>query len=274
MFRNTRHRSKAPKEVIGIHNTNAEVLPPVDDSTGTLYSSLASDLREAVRRGDYSDGKRLPTESELCAFTGVSRQTVRRAYKELVESGLVHRIPGRGTFVSNNEDRYSKHFDSIEDLFSISKDTQMEIVEPPRRRIDVNAAGRLRAGEDFIYRATFLRLFDETPICLVRISLPMHIGAALSVLPELDQGNRSAMTFIGLIESKLGISIAEARQSISATVADSAIAADLKCNIGDPLLLIDRLYIDSTGTPVELAVSYINPELYSHQTVMRRNGSF
>jgi GntR family transcriptional regulator len=259
---------------VEIHNKNVEVLPPVDDSAGTLYSSLASELREAVRRGDYSDGKRLPTESELCAFTGVSRQTVRRAYKELVESGLVHRIPGRGTFVSNSEDRYSKHFDSIEDLMSLSKDTQMQIVEPLRRRIDVNAAGRLRTGEDFIYRATFLRIFDETPICLVRISLPMHIGAALSALPELDHGSRSATTFIGLIESKLEISIAEARQNISATVADSALAADLQCDIGDPLLLIDRLYIDSTGTPLELAVSYINPELYSHQTVMRRNGSF
>ena len=43
------------------------------------YRQLAADLRQAAVAGHYPPGQRLPTEAELVASTGLSRQTVRRA---------------------------------------------------------------------------------------------------------------------------------------------------------------------------------------------------
>src|SRR5581483_139978 len=62
------------------------------------YKQLAAELRDALVGGKYGPGTRLPTEAELVAAHGVSRQTVRQAFSELVTEGLIYRVRGRGTF--------------------------------------------------------------------------------------------------------------------------------------------------------------------------------
>jgi len=64
------------------------------------YMSLAREVRKQILQGRYADGRRLPTEAELSAQYQVSRQTVRRAFHDLVSEGMVYRIPGRGTFAA------------------------------------------------------------------------------------------------------------------------------------------------------------------------------
>ena len=70
------------------------------------------------------------------------------------------------------------------------------------------------------------------------------------------------MTIIALLDARLPAPIAEADQSITVAPADPATAAQLGCAAGDPLLRIDRLYSDTAGRPVELAISHFLPELY------------
>ncbi|HTF52405.1 MAG TPA: GntR family transcriptional regulator [Pseudonocardia sp.] len=65
---------------------------------GVAYQSLAQLLRDAINQGSFANGRQLPTEAELVADYGVSRQTVRRALQELVAEGLVSRVRGHGTF--------------------------------------------------------------------------------------------------------------------------------------------------------------------------------
>ncbi|MFC4855206.1 GntR family transcriptional regulator [Actinophytocola glycyrrhizae] len=65
------------------------------------YRQLARTLRNALVQGRYRDGVRLPTEAELADEYKVSRQTVRRAFHDLVADGLVHRVRGRGTFATH-----------------------------------------------------------------------------------------------------------------------------------------------------------------------------
>jgi len=62
------------------------------------YQTLGQALRDEIASGAYADGVRLPTESELVARYGLSRQTVRRAFQDLVAEGVVYRVPGRGTY--------------------------------------------------------------------------------------------------------------------------------------------------------------------------------
>src|ERR1700756_5002491 len=50
---------------------------PAADGSGepAAYRQLASDLRDAIAAGQYPEGQRLPTEADLVASTGLSRQT-------------------------------------------------------------------------------------------------------------------------------------------------------------------------------------------------------
>ncbi|MFF1834783.1 GntR family transcriptional regulator [Streptomyces sp. NPDC058231] len=238
----------------------------------SAYVRLAHELREAIRRNEYPEGVRLPTEAELAASRGLSRQTVRRAFQDLVSEGLVRRVPGRGTFAAPQEEQYSRQFSSIEDLMALSLDTTMRLVSPLRRQVDIDAAGRLRLASDRVDRLAFLRLHEDVPFCLTIVYLPPDVGELLTNHPEVtEEGKHSRATVIGLLEGRLPEPIAEAAQSVTVSLAGPEVAARLGCDTGHPLLRIDRLYLAPSGVPVELSVSYFLPEHYSYRVRLRRN---
>jgi DNA-binding FadR family transcriptional regulator len=59
------------------------------------YDVLANHLREAILRGEISEGDALPPERELVAQTGLTRGSVREALRMLGVEGLVQTRPGR-----------------------------------------------------------------------------------------------------------------------------------------------------------------------------------
>lgn len=63
------------------------------------YAKLAQKLRVDIQTGVYTAGQRLPSENELAASTGYSRQTVRQAMAQLESDGLTERVQGSGTYV-------------------------------------------------------------------------------------------------------------------------------------------------------------------------------
>jgi GntR family transcriptional regulator len=240
--------------------------------TEPAYRVLRRHLRDRIAAGDYRDGTRLPTESELVAQHGLSRQTVRRAFQELVAEGMVYRVPGRGTYATESGGRYLRQLGSIEDLMSLSEDTTMEVLRGLSRRVDVDAASRLRLDNDVVYTVVFRRLHDGLPFVVTTAHLAE--AAARSVLGSdaLATGAVGTHTVIGLLEPLLTEPIAEAAQSITVAPADAATAAAVGCEPGHAMLRVDRLYSDSSGTPVELSVSYFLPEQYTYRVTLRRSG--
>lgn len=236
------------------------------------YQTLRQQLRDDIAAGAYRDGTRLPTESELVERLGLSRQTVRRAFQDLVAEGLVHRVPGRGTYANESGPRYLRQFGSIEDLMSLSDDTTMEVLAGLRRRVDVEAASRLRLDGDVVYTVVFRRLHDGVPFVMTRVHLPEHIARPVLGSPDMADGAVSTHTIIGILEPHLDEPIVEAAQSITVGHADPDVAEAVGCEAGHPMLRVDRLYSDTTGTPVELAVSRFLPEQYTYRVTLRRSG--
>ncbi len=234
------------------------------------YRSLAAQIRTAIRNGEYADGRQLPTEEQLSASYSVSRQTVRRAMQDLVSEGIIYRVAGRGTYPVAEEDRYVNHFGSVEELMALSLDTECQVVSPLQRKVDVETASRLRLHADEIFTVTLVRLHTDIPFCYTSVYLPPRIGQLLTDVGELSSHRRSRVTVIGLIDSRRGGSITAAEQSISAVGAPPVAAKHLGREPGEPLLRIDRLYFDESDDPVELAVSYFDPEHYSYRVKLRR----
>lgn len=72
-------------------------LDPTSDRA--VFRQIADQLREAIDRGRFREGEKLPSEAELVDHYGVSRMTVRNSFSILQGEGLVHAEHGKGVFV-------------------------------------------------------------------------------------------------------------------------------------------------------------------------------
>lgn len=72
-----------------------------DSRSAVRFSDIARQLREEVLASRYGAEGRLPSETQLVKRFGVSRPTVARALRVLVDEGLLERRAGSGTFVTN-----------------------------------------------------------------------------------------------------------------------------------------------------------------------------
>jgi GntR family transcriptional regulator len=234
------------------------------------YRLLTQSLREDIFRDRFAEDEPLPTDQALAEKHRLSRQTVRRAYQELVAEGLVYRVPGRGTFVTPRRTRYRRPFGTVDDLMKLQVDTEFELVEPLSETLDEGAAAALQLSGRHVFTVAFRRLHRGTAFCLTRVYLPPRVGQKLVDACELtDPGIRTNVTVIGLIES-YGNDIAEADQVITAIAATPELAELLGCPVGVPLLHVERTYVDRKDEPLEYAVSDFLPDQYSHRLRLGR----
>ena len=80
------------------------------DDIEPKYAQVVTAIADAIQRGEFKPGQRLPAESELCANLPVSLGTLQRAMGKLVASGLVVRGRRTGTFVADRRSQASEAF--------------------------------------------------------------------------------------------------------------------------------------------------------------------
>jgi len=71
-----------------------------EGSSAPLYAQLAEYLRHRIRSGALKPGDRMIAENEIVKKLAISRTTVRLAFDQLVDEGLIVRYRGKGTFVA------------------------------------------------------------------------------------------------------------------------------------------------------------------------------
>src|SRR5688572_25345511 len=72
------------------------------------YQRVLDAFTDAIQRGDFKPGQRIPAESELSTQLSVSLGTVQKALGRLAESGLVVRNRRTGTFVADRRSQASE----------------------------------------------------------------------------------------------------------------------------------------------------------------------
>ncbi|BAM03455.1 GntR family transcriptional regulator [Phycisphaera mikurensis] len=81
-------------------------LRPVRPRAGALlYVTVRDALHDAIRDGRFAPGERLPSTKDLAAMFEVSLVTTHRAMQSLEARGVLDRVQGRGTFVTERSER-------------------------------------------------------------------------------------------------------------------------------------------------------------------------
>jgi len=65
-----------------------------------LYQQIKDVITAEIKSGKWQSGEKIPSENELVESLHVSRMTVNRALTELTKDGILNRVHGRGTFIS------------------------------------------------------------------------------------------------------------------------------------------------------------------------------
>ena len=68
-----------------------------------IYTQVKDGLRKLILTGALAPGTKLPSVRELAAELAINPNTIQRAYRELEAEGYICSVPGRGSFVCQQD---------------------------------------------------------------------------------------------------------------------------------------------------------------------------
>jgi GntR family transcriptional regulator len=224
-----------------------------------LYARLTEILKTQIRSGIYKPKGLLPTEEQLSEKFGVSRITVREALRLLADDGIIVRRSGKGTFVAEPSEPVIRAACTIDDLLLGPQESSRRLISRKVIPADPISAEHLQIplGTKVV---EFQRLayMEGTPLIHITLTVPHNIGCHISAK---RLGER---TLVQLLTEGLGIQLSHVDQWTTASLADTNTATLLGISVGNPILTIERVFLDNTGRPVEFAVNRYPSHPFRH----------
>ena len=222
-----------------------------DEEGETLRRKAWEGVADAIRRGGYGPGGRLPPERELAERLDVSRSTLRLALHDLERAGLVVRRPGRGggTFVA--APKVERDLGSFAGLGEYIRRQGLvagaRVIAVMLAPAEPAVSGALRLGDgEPVVAITRVRLAGGEPIALERSCFP---AARFPGLAEQALGG----SLYDLLREKYGDAPERAVERIEPVAAEDETAGLLDVPYGTPLLAVERVAYNPAGEPVEYA---------------------
>lgn len=192
-------------------------------------------------------GSPLPPERDLAARFRVARSTVRQAISELVIEGRLAAHRGRGTFVAPPKLIHPLSLASYTEALRAKGHQPSRIVvtlEELPADDSLAAALDIKPGAPVIHLERVL-LADGEPLGLETTELPAERYPTL--LDVLDPSG----SLYRCMQDQLGVVWAEATERIETALASPREALLLQTNPALPMLLMQRISLDPSGTPIE-----------------------
>ena len=233
--------------------------------TGPAYRRLAGVLAVRIRSGELTGGTPLPPERNLAVDLGVSRVTVRAAYRSLVEEGLVEVRAGSGNYVR----QLTKSFEQPLWRLSSFSDDMAERGAPASNRVLSLIEGQALPREAAlleiaerapVFRLRRLRIGGERPLAVETAVLSRARTAPRRgfTLTALDVGQGSLYAFL----AARGLAPVRAVQRMRAVELPDEEANLLQVQPGSAGMFTERVAFLGDGKPIEYTFSHYRGDAY------------
>lgn len=226
-----------------------------------FYLQLARLIEEAIDRGEYTPGDRIPAESELCRNYDLARSTVRETLRALEDRNRIRVVPRRGAFVVDPKGTgwvlqvAEGFFDSEVD--GDRRKVETEVLEAKMMPLTGTAARVLamKDGDQGFYLRRLRRLDGKVALLSVNYLLPELKDIVLS--SEVMQPHGS----LNRVLKANGYRIYGARRTVESVGAPSAVAKMLDVQEGAPLLLINSISWDKDQKAFDYYTSWVRTDV-------------
>lgn len=219
-----------------------------------LWAQLQAELERRLASGAFAD--RFPTDAELTATYGVSRQTAREAVRRM--SGRLDRQRGKGTVVRAVE--FEQSFGALYSLFESIESRGMEqrsVVRALEERRNAPVAELLGVGpNEPLVLLDRLRLAGGVPLAVDQVWLAASIGRPLL---EADFAHTA---FYGELARRCGVRPDRGEERIEPVLPDRSDARALGLGARQPAFAVDRRTFRA-DQPLEYRRTIIRGDRYS-----------
>ena len=232
----------------------------------SLYRTIADELRHRIYAGDLQPGEMLPTEGDLQSIYDVSRVTVRKALKVLVEQELIQSIQGSGHYVNDRQQDQNIYqlIGFNEESHQLNMQSKNEVLTFQVMAAEPRVARILELGEsDRIYYVERLRLMDGKPVMLEKTWMP------LSLFPDLSFDTMTQSKY-HYVEQVKGLKIKKSLQELEPVNPEPEIRQLLNLPQEQPALKMYSTGILDSGTLFEYSEIIFKTEGYRFSLVANR----
>lgn len=215
-----------------------------------LYHQLKQRILQLIATGSLDASTPLPTERQLCERFGLSRATVRRCFRDLVDEGRVVRRRGQGTFVRpvSGNPRRGAALSFSSEMEDAGRVPSSRVLSLGRKVATKGISRRLEVGDGTpVWEIRRLRLADGVPLQLATAYIPCEL------CPSLTKGDLRSSLY-ALIAERSGHLPARAVESYEAVCLDASEARLLGVRPGSAALRALRTSYDTTGRAFEASV--------------------
>jgi len=224
-----------------------------EESPLPLYYQVAYLLEHYIEEIEFQDGNAFFSEEQIAMTLNVSRPTVNRAIKMLINKGYLERLRGRGTIIRKAGKvpialmseliSYGKMLSRMGmDFRTVLIDRK--VVTPSAQ---IAAKLNLHAGEKVI-RLKRLREAQKEPLMVVESFLPYGKFAKLMDIEEKSYSSDLYQLLWGLF----GEEIVKAKREVTASRMSLEDAQLLKVELWEPCLRMTGVAFSSAGSQVEV----------------------
>ncbi|HED3135964.1 GntR family transcriptional regulator [Citrobacter farmeri] len=198
-----------------------------EGSSASMYSQLAAFIRHQIKLGVFRPHDKIVTENALCDILNISRTTVRLAFNELLEEGLIVRQRRKGTFIADK--KINRRLNS---LYNFTESMREQGIKPrslvlQSAVIDADEIVADKLNLTQTQRKVFIlkrvRLGDDTPLLLETTCIPWNLCQGI------ERYDFSTLSLYDVLKNEFGLTITHATEHIEAVIISKSTAHYLQC---------------------------------------------